>query len=186
MIEIYYYTIVMIIIATWIISSIIINSKNKQINWKYELKIAFIFFCVAVILRFTFFPFDLVNGHIQPLTLEMNKIYPFRINFIPLVNLFDYEGPIRDTLINVIGNTAMFIPIGIIIPLTFSKLDSFSKVITIGFITSLIIEIMQLPFISRVSDIDDLILNTVGCGIGFAFYYLAHRVKQYYTKKLRL
>ncbi|WP_084108967.1 VanZ family protein [Clostridium cavendishii] len=39
-------------------------------------------------------------------------------------------------------------------------------------------EIVQLPFLSRVSDVDDLILNTIGCGIGFACYWLARRLKQ--------
>lgn len=178
MIEIHYYMIVAMIIATWLISRIIINLKHRQINWKYEFKIACVFFCIAVIFRFTFIPFDLVNGKLQPLILETNKIYPFRINFIPLVNLFDYEGSIRDTLINVIGNTAMFIPVGIILPITFPKVNSFSKVIMVGFFASLTIEIIQLPFISRVSDVDDLILNTAGCGLGFACYWIARKIKQ--------
>ncbi|MBR5859317.1 MAG: VanZ family protein, partial [Clostridia bacterium] len=37
---------------------------------------------------------------------------------------------------------------------------------------SLLIEILQLPFYDRVSDIDDLLLNTLGFAIGYGIYRL--------------
>ena len=44
---------------------------------------------------------------------------------------------------------------------------------------SLLIEILQLPFFQRTSDIDDLILNTAGVMVGYGFYALASKA----TKK---
>ena len=37
---------------------------------------------------------------------------------------------------------------------------------------SLLIEILQLPFFDRASDIDDLILNSVGFIVGYGIYLL--------------
>ena len=72
--------------------------------------------------------------------------------------------------VNVIGNVAMFIPSGIVLPIIYKGLDSFIKVILAGGGISLCIEIIQLPFSVRASDIDDLILNTVGVILGYGIY----------------
>lgn len=177
MFEIHYDMIIATIAALWLLNRIIVYRKRKQINCANEIKIACVFVCVAVILRFTFFPFDLVNGQMQTIIFDSGKVFPFRINWVPFVHLLDYEGSIRFILINLIGNTAMFIPIGIIVPITFPKLNCFYKVAAVGFLISFLIEVLQLPFASRVSDIDDLILNTIGCALGYSFYHIAHKIK---------
>ena len=48
-------------------------------------------------------------------------------------------------------------------------------VVLIGFLISLFIEISQL-FLSRGTDIDDLILNTLGTGFGLLLYKLLKRL----------
>ena len=50
-----------------------------------------VYVCIVVIARFVFFPFGRVDGAIQPLIFDLEKLLPLRINLIPLVNLFDYE-----------------------------------------------------------------------------------------------
>ena len=37
---------------------------------------------VGVIIRFVFFPRELVDGHIQPLVFEAVKVFPLRINLV--------------------------------------------------------------------------------------------------------
>ena len=74
------------------------------------------------------------------------------------VHLFEYDS-IRDIIWNVVGNAAMFIPSGIVLPIIYGKLDGFGKVVAGGALISLCIEILQLPFASRASDVDDLVLN---------------------------
>ena len=78
---------------------------------------------------------------------------------------------------NIVGNTAMFIPTGIILPIVYKRLDHFGKVIAAGAFISLCIELIQLPFADRVMDIDDLILNTLGVAIGYGIYSLVKRIK---------
>jgi glycopeptide antibiotics resistance protein len=47
---------------------------------------------------------------------------------------------------------------------------------------SLIIEIIQLLFYDRVTDIDDLILNTLGFAAGYGIYVLVKTVKNKIAK----
>lgn len=60
----------------------------------------------------------------------------------------------------------MFMPIGFFSPLLWTKLNSLKKVTLFGFGISFIIEFTQL-FLSRATDIDDLILNTIGAMLGY-------------------
>ena len=166
--------------AIWLIIRIAVWMKQKKIDWKREIVLLLMYINLAVILRFTFFPMSKVDGHIQPLVFDIAAEFPFRINLIPLVNLFDYDSK-RDLLLNVIGNTAMFVPSGIVLPIVYKGLNTHRKVISAGIGISLCIEILQLPFYDRVSDMDDLLLNSFGFVIGYLLYLTAKRLR----KKMR-
>ena len=112
-----------------------------------------------------------VEGKIQPLLFDPQRVLPFALNYVPMVHLLAYP-TIQETLLNIIGNTAMFVPLGIVWPAVFGKLNTHLKVIAAGFGMSLAIEILQLPFFSRHSDVDDLILNTLGYLLGYGIYLL--------------
>ena len=154
---------------------IIIWVKQKSIDWRREAILLLMFINIAVIIRFVFFPRELIDGHIQPLLFEAAKMFPLRINLRPLVFLFDYDN-IRDIVWNVAGNSTMFIPTGIILPILYKKLNTFWKVIAAGALISICIEILQLPFASRASDVDDLILNTLGVAVGYGIYVAIKRI----------
>ncbi|MBQ4610385.1 MAG: VanZ family protein [Clostridia bacterium] len=151
-------------------------SKSKSINLKREAQLILVYICLIVVARFTFFPFEKLNGKIQPLILDAANIIPFRINMIPFVNITDYE-KLFEAKLNIIGNTAMFIPIGIIWPIVYSELNTPAKAIGAGILFSLCIELLQLPFYDRVTDIDDLILNSLGFIIGYGIYCAVKAIK---------
>ena len=132
--------------------------KQKHIDWKREAVLLLMYINLGVIIRFVFFPMDKVDGQVQS-------------------HIFDYDS-MRDLLLNVIGNVAMFIPSGIVLPIIYKRLDSFIKVILAGGGISLCIEMMQLPFSVRASDIDDLILNTAGVMLGYGIYALVRCLKR--------
>ena len=175
MIQISYTSMVVFISIIWCLVRVICVIKTKRVNWKREFQLLFVYICLVVVARFAFFPFSKVNGEIQPLVFESAKAFPFRINWIPFVNLFEYP-EMRDVMINVIGNTAMFIPLGIVWPSVYKRLDTHRKVIPAGIGVSLCIEILQLPLYDRVSDVDDLLLNSLGFIIGYLLYLLAKQV----------
>lgn len=172
------YTSVMIgITALWILARGLVCKTTNVFSWRREAQLMLVYICIVVVVRFTFFPFSKVDGKIQPLIFDTVNALNFRINLLPLVYLMDYEVR-REALINVIGNTAMFIPLGIVWPVCFRQLNTHGKVIAAGVGFSLFIEILQLPFYDRVSDIDDLILNTLGFLIGYGIYLLVKKCRK--------
>lgn len=69
------------------------------------------------------------------------------------------------------GNIVWFIPFGFLLPFI-SKKPNHSRIVMYGFALSLAIELAQFGFGTGISEVDDLILNTLGASIG----YLLHRV----------
>ena len=177
MFEITYKGFFVFITLAWIVARVICGIRNQKVNWKNEAKLLTVYICLVVIARIVYFPMRLVEGRIASLILDVEKIIPLWINLVPIVHLFDvYDG----WQINIIGNITMFIPVGLVWPFCFKKLDTIGKTVLVGAGFSLFIEITQLPFYDRCSDIDDIILNTTGIFIG-AFIYFG--VKQLKTRK---
>ena len=176
MIEISFPAAELILAAVWLAFRIAVWIRNRQIRWKREAVLLLMYINLAVLLRITFFPMARVNGHVQPLVFDASAVFPFWINWVPFVHLFDFASK-RDLLVNVIGNAAMFVPTGILLPVVFRRLDRFPKVLLAGAGLSLCIELLQLPFSVRASDVDDLILNTLGVIVGYGIYALFRRRK---------
>ncbi len=93
------------------------------------------------------------------------------LNLIPFRFLFDAGGyTARAWIVNVCGNIALFIPMGVFVPVLFPKARAWrwrrivlSAVLLIG-----MIELAQLLLLCGQGDIDDVILNAAGMCAGFA------------------
>lgn len=72
----------------------------------------------------------------------------------------------------------MFIPVGLVWPVCFEKLDTFLKTVLAGLGFTLLIEVTQLPFYERCSDVDDMILNTTGVAIGALIVFAIRKIKK--------
>ena len=177
MIAISYGAMVAFISAIWLLVRGCFAIRTRTVCWKREAELLLVYICLIVVARFTFCPFGKVDGQIQPLLFDPALIFPPRINLIPLVYLLDYLIA-GEAGLNTVGNTAMFIPIGIIWPAVFRKLDTHGKIIAAGVGLSLCIEILQLPFFDRVTDIDDLILNSLGFLMGYGIYLLVKKSRK--------
>ncbi|MEK3797048.1 VanZ family protein [Peribacillus sp. FSL H8-0477] len=82
---------------------------------------------------------------------------------------------------NVGGNILLFMPLGFLAPLVWSKFRQFKNSMAAGFIGSISIELLQLleylfGGMDRITDIDDVIFNVIGCMIGFFIYKMILRV----------
>lgn len=95
------------------------------------------------------------------------------LNLIPFKTMVEYlhsnYNP-RIIFTNLIGNIAAFLPMGLLSPLIFKRINSFKKITWIIFISSLTIEISQYILGVGTTDIDDIILNTLGGIVGFCLY----------------
>lgn len=158
-------------VAVWLIVRVVLCVIRRRIDWRQEALSLLMLLNVAVILRFTMFPFDMVDGHIQPLPFDYAHAFPPRLNLVPFAEFFTYES-LRDTLVNLLGNCAMFVPTGIMLPIVCPRLNTFAKVVGAGALLSLAIELVQLPFHTRVTDVNDLLLNVTGVVVGYGVYAL--------------
>ena len=175
MLEITYTGMFLFITLAWIAVRVFFGIRNGRADWKQEAKLLLVYICLVVIARFVYFPMRLVEGRIGTLILDVDQVFPLWINLVPIVHLFEeYDG----WLINIIGNVTMFIPVGLVWPFCFPKLDTLRKTILWGACFPLFIEITQIPFYSRCSDVDDLILNTTGIFIGALIYFSVKRLKK--------
>lgn len=92
------------------------------------------------------------------------KAFSPRIVLIPFRDMI--SGPV-DTILNVI----LFLPLGFFLPLLYKKYDRVSKAALTGFLLSLSVELIQM-FGRGGTDINDLITNTVGAGLGYLIFKL--------------
>ena len=162
------------ITLAWVATRVICGIRDQKVDWKHEGKLLTVYVCLVVIARIVYFPMRLVEGRIASLILDIDKIFPLWMNLIPIVPLFEvYDG----WQINIIGNITMFIPVGLAWPFCFKKLDAIAKTVLAGAGLPLFIEITQLPFYDRCSDVDDIILNTIGIFIGVLIYFGLKRLR---------
>ena len=87
--------------------------------------------------------------------------------FIPLKKLLS-DTPSADNWWEVCLNVVLFIPIGVLLTCILGK-DKWKLAIGIGALLSFIIELLQLTFKRGMCETDDVIFNTLGCGMGVAF-----------------
>lgn len=165
----------LISMALWIIYRIYNVIKNKKTNIVREI-ILFIFFVYFLfLLLLTIFK----GGRIE-FSNQFNS-FMYRehgllgiINIVPIketINTFMHsETGMRNSLRNLIGNILVFMPLGFFIPLLFDKFNNLKKVLKVGCLSSLAIELSQLFVGSNVCDIDDVIYNTLGALAGFICY----------------
>lgn len=70
--------------------------------------------------------------------------------------------------LNVLLNIGLFVPLGILLPLMFRKLQKWYWMLSAGFGGSLAIELLQLATGRGMFDVDDLFTNTLGAMLGWA------------------
>ncbi len=116
-----------------------------------------------------------ILSHITSLTFDISgmkvNLIPFNFVYEMIFGAYKLYGNTTAVLINVIGNIAVFIPFGFMLSLLWRGAH-WRKAALISAAASLFIELCQLPQISRVTDIDDIILNTAGGLLGYLLYTL--------------
>lgn len=83
---------------------------------------------------------------------------------------FDTYGGVRYIILYATANAVIFLPIGILLPLIWKKMNSLKWILLTGFLGSLFIETSQFILQCGVVQTEDLIMNTAGAGIGYWIY----------------
>ena len=73
-------------------------------------------------------------------------------------------------ILNILGNIIPFIPFGFLVPFTFDKINNIYKFILVSSIFIVSIEFLQFITLLGFCDIQDFILNMVGCLLGYIIF----------------
>ena len=106
----------------------------------------------------------------------------YAYNLVPLKEITRYFRYYRTLgmplfLINIVGNMVAFMPFGFFLPIISRRSRKWYNTVSFGLIFSLILETLQLIFKVGSFDVDDMLLNTVGAGLGFLVYRTVQRTR---------
>lgn len=150
---------IVIIVLCISIKGIAVIYRKKKMELKQEIINLFFLMCVLWIIGMTIFPIEIgIPDRFGP----SNNFVPFS-SIKDLLSHSYFMVPLR----NIAGNIILFVPLGFMLALKFSKLNSVLRVGLVGLLSSAFIELVQLLLPIRAIDVDDIILNTLGSIIGF-------------------
>lgn len=135
--------------------------------------LAFVYFVLVIAVTLFPIPTDSVEDFI-------NAGVEFKNNFVPFKSIIDIVSsqPLSIALKQVGGNVILMMPLGFLAPLICRREITWKKILWIGILFSLSIEVLQftfsymLGFTYKITDVDDLLLNSLGAVIGYCFYRL--------------
>ena len=88
----------------------------------------------------------------------------------------------RDIMGNLLGNVLGFIPFGILVPMLIQQIANLRTILFAALFISFVFEIIQLLAVLGSFDVDDLLLNTIGAGLGYYIYFIDRKKKYSFTR----
>ena len=145
----------------------------------HAIHIVFFIYC-AIMLILLFFrdPYDPAVPYWEQIESNHNLI-PFTTIRMQLKCLSSRSAALRwYGFSNFFGNIILFIPLGFLLPWVFPNLRrAWRTLLTVAAVIALV-EILQLFTLRGYADIDDLILNLAGAGIGYAVFWMCMKKKE--------
>ncbi len=143
-----------------ILSFIYKHNKIPQAKKKFLLLLVFIIYIFGV------FYFTGV-GTIFDIQRHGMQLKPDQVNLLP----FSREIDVVDYFLNIL----LFIPLGFLLPIIWPNTNQLKLVVLSGVSFSLLVELSQL-FTNRRTDIDDILMNTLGTLLGYLLFNVLTRI----------
>lgn len=146
------------------------RKKGVRINVLHEIGVGLLILYLSIMFANTISLDSRFNGKFQG-----------SINLIPFASIgsmlleVSMAHNINDVFLNIIGSIVMFVPLGFLLPLLWKRYRKLARTFSVGFETSMCIELYQL-FLIKETDIDDIILNTLGIMAGFFIFCCVRKV----------
>ena len=143
------------------------NSKSlkKKIGWQhYFFGYLFILYLMISLTEVVGFPYLSDWQRLSRLNVPI---------FNPIINLVPFNDGFE---ISSILNIIFFMPFGFLLPTLWKKYRKLLKTLCSGILFSIIIEIGQLFVPHRASDINDLIMNTIGTICGWIIFNIISKI----------
>lgn len=87
-----------------------------------------------------------------------------------------YASVERHAFINLAGNVVMFLPLGFCLSALWKRLRKLWRCLAVSALLISAVELMQMLTLRGSCDVDDLILNLFGVGLGYALFALIYRL----------
>ncbi|NCT38887.1 VanZ family protein [Bacillus sp. EB93] len=173
-----------VIIVSLSIIILIFPLVKRRISILKFLYILLFIIYICSLIGITIFPFPVQKYFIETMIEDQlglkHNFIPFKI-FYDAMSYGSLSFGLTILLKQVVGNIILFLPMGFVLPMIFTNLQTIRKVIFIGFFASLSIELFQalaglwIGYNYRAADIDDLIFNVLGTVIGFLIWKLLYQ-----------
>ncbi len=146
----------------------------KKESIKKCIMILFILYCLALV--FVLFLHNSYRVGLNTFSISLFSKQHFEMcNLIPFKSILGYfnrlvQNTINTNIVvtNLLVNLILFLPMGMAIPiLCKEKINKFWKFLLFIILLTVLIEILQFITLMGASDIDDVILNTIGACIGY-------------------
>lgn len=149
----------------------VIENRKIRIAVRILFCIYFIFLMKIILFKY---PINIAVS-----ALKAGEIPPFSVrlesaNFIPTKTISRFlfiSKNLRVSAENLLGNIAIFVPLGFLLPIILRrKVHTLKSVAITSFFVSLAMETAQLLFNLGIFDVDDILLNMFGAIIGYMIY----------------
>lgn len=186
LIELIFYSVdqTLLYFILWLIIRIVylifFKKKQKEKNIRREMSLSLFVFYIILLIHLTVFREEHSIGNIEFNMQSLNSI-----NLTPLVHTFKLTQGVTlfDYYYNLYGNILWFVPMGFAVAYLLNKKPYFLKTILIGFCFSFSIEMFQFIFGTGITDIDDLIFNTIGTLIGLICFIILQKIVEQHSKR---
>lgn len=150
--------------------------KKKGRHWRYEVANGCFIFYLLCLYQITALRFGGIGWSLENMLARRT-----RVNSDPLFAIWNWavKGAWWHFIYNVIGNCIWFIPLGFFLPVIYKSFRRhFWRVVFIGAVTSSSIEILQYVLCTGVTDIDDVICNTLGAAMGYGLWLIVDKLRK--------
>lgn len=155
----------------------------------------FICLFLVIVLKFSYGnSINFVLSFIEPIKVSREAGF-WNINVVPFKTLIPYISDLVNghksfetlesyIILNLVGNTIAFLPLGFFVPKVFSL--KFYKSMLYCILVIISFEIIEFIFMIGFFDVDDIIINMLGCMTGYLIHKIIHleRILEKFIKKI--
>ena len=150
----------------FIVGSLIMLRYNRR----YAVPISILYLLAIIYLTFLVRePMPIYRFSLKPLAAA-RRGFKFGGGIIPGLLSGSVKITSWSSLEGIVLNILLFIPFGFLVPTIWRRRWTWWKIMLIGLVASFCIEAVQLITRLGFADIDDLMNNTIGAGIGYLLY----------------
>ncbi len=144
-----------------------ISSSGRPMRKSKEIIIFLLSIYMVALVAFLS-PLSLSSGFLS-LVRWREFLHPLYVNMMPFQTIFRYTPGSNVFYFNIFGNVLLFVPVGFLFSYVSLRAEWWRNALRCMFF-SVLMELSQLASF-RVSDVDDILLNTIGALIGIFLYH---------------